>query len=68
MKYRNALLVLLALVIAFPWSCDAQGINEPLADLFADQAEFLKEEDAFQFDFEQRGDRLLDLKHQHKLM
>ena len=58
MKYRNVLLLVAALVMAFPWACDAQGVNDPLADLFSDEPEFLKEEEAFQFDFAQNGDQL----------
>lgn len=58
MKYKNVLLLVAALFMAFPWACDAQGINDPLTDLFSDEPEFLKEEEAFQFDFIQNGDQL----------
>jgi len=58
MKYKNVLLLVAALFMAFPWACDAQGINDPLADLFSDEPEFLKEAEAFQFDFIQNGDQL----------
>ena len=58
MKYKNVLLLVAALLMAFPWACDAQGINDPLVDLFSDEPEFLQEEEAFQFDFIQKGDQL----------
>lgn len=58
MKYKNVFLLAAALLMAFPWACDAQGINDPLVDLFSDEPEFLQEEEAFQFDFIQKGDQL----------
>ena len=58
MKYKNVLLLAAALLMAFPWACDAQGINDPLVDLFSGEPEFLQEEEAFQFDFIQKGDQL----------
>lgn len=58
MKYKNVVLLVAALIMAFPWACGAQGINDPIADLFSEQPEFLKEEEAFQFDFIQNGDQL----------
>ncbi|MCF2949237.1 protein-disulfide reductase DsbD [Paraglaciecola aquimarina] len=33
--------------------------NDPLADLFSDEPEFLKVDEAFQFDFKQQGDELV---------
>ncbi|MGJ8679195.1 protein-disulfide reductase DsbD [Paraglaciecola sp.] len=33
--------------------------NDPLADLFSDEPEFLKVDQAFQFDFKQQGDQLV---------
>jgi thiol:disulfide interchange protein DsbD len=34
-------------------------ISDPLADLFADEPEFLQVDEAFQFDFEQQGDQVI---------
>ena len=53
MKYKNVVLLIIALFVAFPWACGAQELdgNDPLADLFSDTPEFLPEEQAFQFDF-----------------
>ncbi|WP_100657901.1 protein-disulfide reductase DsbD [Alteromonas flava] len=61
MKYRNIILLVITLALAFPWACQAQGLNggDPLADIFAEEPQFLKEEQAFQFDFSQRGNELL---------
>ncbi|MBT0586253.1 protein-disulfide reductase DsbD [Alteromonas oceanisediminis] len=59
MKYRNALLLIAALVLSFPWACEAQSVDDPLGDLFSDEPEFLQEAQAFQFDFSQQGDELL---------
>ena len=61
MKYKNVVLLIIALFVAFPWACGAQELdgNDPLADLFSDTPEFLPEEQAFQFDFVQRNDQLI---------
>lgn len=61
MKYKNVVLLIIALFVAFPWACGAQELdgNDPLADLFSDTPEFLPEEQAFQFDFVQRSDQLI---------
>ncbi|GAA0854783.1 protein-disulfide reductase DsbD [Aliiglaciecola litoralis] len=58
MKFKNLILFLFVVCIAFPWSCMAQS-NDPLADLFADEVEFLPVEQAFQFDFDQQDDQLI---------
>ena len=55
MKFKNLLLLCiftLTLPLAFAQASD------PLADLFADEPEFLQVDEAFQFDFSQRGDQL----------
>ncbi|WP_100642567.1 protein-disulfide reductase DsbD [Alteromonas facilis] len=60
MKYRNVVLLLITLFIAFPWTCGAQSLpgNDPLADIFSQEPQFLKEEEAFQFEFSQRDNTL----------
>lgn len=57
MKFKNLILFLFAVTIAFPWACVAQS-NDPLADLFSEEPEFLLVDEAFQFDFSQNGDQL----------
>lgn len=61
MKYKNLVLLLVTLIIAFPWACGAQtaSLDDPLSELFSDEPEFLKEEEAFQFDFAQQDDELV---------
>ena len=61
MKLKNAVFLLIVLVLSFPWACgtQAQQLDDPLADLFSDEPEFLKEEQAFQFDFAQNDNELL---------
>jgi thiol:disulfide interchange protein DsbD len=58
MKFKNIVLFLFAITLAYPWACGAQ-ISDPLADLFSDEPEFLEVDDAFRFDFSQNGDQLI---------
>lgn len=58
MKFKNLVLFLFAVTLAYPWACGAQ-ISDPLADLFSDEPEFLAVDDAFKFDFNQNGDQLV---------
>nr|WP_240485120.1 protein-disulfide reductase DsbD [Aestuariibacter salexigens] len=44
--------------MSFPWTCEAQS-NDPLADLFSEEPEFLPVDQAFQFEFDQQGERLI---------
>ena len=62
MKSKNAVFLLMVLILSFPWACGAQAqqLDDPLADLFSDEPEFLKEEHAFQFDFAQNDNELVD--------
>jgi thiol:disulfide interchange protein DsbD len=55
MKFKN-LLLLLVLTLLLP-VVSAQTAD-PLADLFADEPEFLQVDEAFQFDFAQQGDQV----------
>lgn len=57
MKFKNLVLFLFAITLAYPWACGAQT-NDPLADLFSDEPEFLPVDEAFQFDFFQNRDSL----------
>lgn len=57
MKFKNLVLFLFAISVAYPWACGAQT-SDPLADLFADEPEFLEVDDAFRFDFSQDDDQL----------
>lgn len=57
MKFKNLVLFLLVLCIAFPWACQAQS-NTNFDNLFADEPVFLPIEEAFQFDFLQQQDNL----------
>jgi thiol:disulfide interchange protein DsbD len=61
MKSKNAVFLLMVLILSFPWVCGAQTsqLDDPLADLFSDEPEFLKEEQAFQFDFAQNDNELV---------
>lgn len=54
MSLRSWVLVLMAIVLAYPFACSAQG-----ASIFSDEPSFLKVEEAFQFDFEQADDQLI---------
>ncbi|WP_026376183.1 protein-disulfide reductase DsbD [Aestuariibacter salexigens] len=58
MKFKNIVLFVLALAMSFPWTCEAQS-NDPLADLFSEEPEFLPVDQAFQFEFDQQGERLI---------
>ncbi|WJG09252.1 protein-disulfide reductase DsbD [Aliiglaciecola sp. LCG003] len=58
MKFKNLVLFLFVACIAFPWSCMAQS-NDAFQDLFSNETEFLNVEQAFQFDFDQKGDQLI---------
>lgn len=58
MKFKNLILFLLAVTIAFPWACEAQT-SDPLADIFSDEPEFLMVDEAFRFDFIQDGNELV---------
>lgn len=58
MKFKNLILFLFAITIAFPWACEAQS-TDPLADIFSDEPEFLPVDEAFRFDFSQNGDELV---------
>jgi thiol:disulfide interchange protein DsbD len=55
MNFKN-LLMLFVFAFVLPLA-NAQS-DDPLADLFADEPEFLQVDEAFQFDFAQRGDQL----------
>lgn len=57
MKFKNLVLFLFAVTLAYPWACGAQT-SDPLADLFSDEPEFLAVDEAFKFDFSQSGDQL----------
>ena len=57
MKLKNILLFIAAMWIAFPWACEAQS-NDAFQDVLTDEPQFLPVEQAFQFDFNQRGDTL----------
>ncbi|GAB5380144.1 MAG: protein-disulfide reductase DsbD [Aliiglaciecola sp.] len=58
MKFKNFVLFLFVVCIAFPWACFAQS-DDAFKDLFASDNEFLPVEQAFQFDFDQKGDQLV---------
>ncbi|MDU0353492.1 protein-disulfide reductase DsbD [Paraglaciecola aquimarina] len=58
MKYSSRLFSLFSLLCLLPFFTIAQ-VNEPLEDLFSAEPEFLKVEQAFQFDFRQTGDKLI---------
>lgn len=58
MKFKNIVLFLLTLTLAYPWACEAQ-IDEPFSQLFSDEPEFLPVDQAFQFDFTQQDDKLV---------
>ncbi len=58
MKFKNLILFLFTMTLAFPWACEAQ-ISDPLADIFSDEPEFLPVDEAFRFDFSQNGDELI---------
>ncbi len=60
MKFKNLILFLFAMALAYPIACEAQS-NDPLADLFADEPQFLPVDEAFKFDFSQR-DKTLTIK------
>lgn len=57
MKFKNLILFLFAITIAYPLACEAQS-TDPLANLFSDEPEFLPVDEAFKFDFSQRDDQL----------
>jgi thiol:disulfide interchange protein DsbD len=58
MNFIRRFLVLFLICSALPNQILAQT-SEPLADLFSDEPEFLKVEEAFKFDFKQHGDELV---------
>ena len=59
MKIRHLLLFLMAFITALPTTSYAQISNDNgLSDLFSDEPEFLPVEQAFVFDFAQRGNTL----------
>nr|WP_268820372.1 protein-disulfide reductase DsbD [Paraglaciecola sp. G1-23] len=58
MNIIHRILVLLFICSMLPSQTLAQS-NDPLADLFSDEPEFLKVDEAFQFDFKQQGDELV---------
>lgn len=58
MKFKNLILFLFAITLAYPWACQAQSAD-PLADIFSDEPEFLPVDEAFRFDFSQNGDQLV---------
>ena len=57
MKFKNIVLLLLAITIAYPLACEAQSAD-PLADLFSDEPEFLPVDEAFVFEFDQADEKL----------
>lgn len=57
MKFKNIALFLFAINALHSFASIAQTAN-PLADLFANEQEFLQVDEAFQFDFSQKGDQL----------
>ncbi|WP_158972615.1 protein-disulfide reductase DsbD [Paraglaciecola sp. L3A3] len=57
MKFSRHFFTLFIAFCLLPFFSLAQT-NEPLADLFSDEPEFLKVEQAFEFDFKQEGDKL----------
>ncbi|WP_299074997.1 protein-disulfide reductase DsbD [uncultured Paraglaciecola sp.] len=58
MNLRVRYFILLFAVCFFPFVSVAQT-SDPLADLFADEPEFLQVDEAFYFDFVQQGDKLI---------
>lgn len=58
MNFIRRFLVLFLICSTLPNQIWAQT-SEPLADLFSDEPEFLKVEEAFKFDFKQQGDELV---------
>lgn len=49
---------ILSFFVFLNFNAFAQQANDPLADLFSDEPEFLPVDEAFQFDFFQNGDKL----------
>jgi thiol:disulfide interchange protein DsbD len=58
MSLRTWILVLMAVIIAYPQACSAQFNVKPQT-LFEDTPSFLKVDEAFQMDFEQSGNQLI---------
>lgn len=57
MKFKNIVLSLISLTFVYSALSFAQTAD-PLADLFADEPEFLQVDEAFQFEFGQKNDQL----------
>ena len=61
MKFKNLILTFISLVLLTPGLSTNFAIaqsNDPLADLFSDEPEFLPVDEAFKFDFNQSGEKL----------
>jgi thiol:disulfide interchange protein DsbD len=58
MKFKNVILLLLTSIIAFSSISYAQVENQ-LPDFFSDEPDFLPNEEAFVFDFQQQQDKLV---------